>query len=551
MNKIKVLHSAECSGAKSGFGKYGRELFKRLSQNDRLELAELGSFCAIEEQVKYAHVKGWKFYPASVIPQHPRWNEFNSNPNNHFGFWRFDRTLLDFKPHFVMSIRDVYNCPQYIVTSPLRKFFNAVYMTTCDSIPLRTHWNEIHRDFDGILTYSDWCHDYLKKINGLNLIGSAYPGVDFEIFKPQDKIECRRKLGLPEDAYIIGFVARNQIRKWFPEIFKTLRLYLDKYGHTEIGKKTYLYIHTSYPDHGWDLVDLLNEFGVSDRVFFSYVCGATQTATAQKFSGIKVHSFASNQISLQTPNTTFGFTEEQLSTMYNTIDLYVQYVTNEGSGMPHLEASACGIPSAGTYYSATADVIDKTGGIKLQPAGMPRDFNLMADRSIPNNQETADSIFKFFNLDKKYKEKKGKQARDAAKIYFNWDRTTKVWSDYFENTPLTGLQGQWNAPLQFNDFNISPLDQCPKNLSNLQYMQWLSVFVAKDPLLITQYTGLDLMNKLNVEHWPGAHFSRQTLYDIFANIGRNKIMAEQARVGILQVGKEDYIEFAEEHLKSQ
>ena len=45
--------------------------------------------------------------------------------------------------------------------------------------------------------------------------------VDCEIFKPLDKLECRRHLGFPEDAFVIGMVAANKghspSRKAIPE----------------------------------------------------------------------------------------------------------------------------------------------------------------------------------------------------------------------------------------------------------------------------------------------------------------------------------------------
>ena len=549
MKKIKILHSAECSGALSGFGKYGRELSKRLAQNDRLELAELAGACAIEEQYKYAHVNGWKFYPAAVSSNHLQAAEFNANPNNNFGAWRFERTCLDFKPDFVFSIRDPYNDLPYLTASPYRKFYNLAWMPTVDSIPQRPQWNEYARDCDGIFSYSDWCADYLRSVNGLNYIGSTYPGVDLDVFRPGNKIEAKKLLGLPEDSYIIGFTSRNQIRKLFPELFKAFRIYLDKYGHTEIGKKTYLYLHTSYPDFGWELTDLLNEFGVTNRVFFSYICTGTRNIAARKYSGIRSQSEWTGNITLQTPNTAFGFSEEQLAIAYNAMDLYVQYANCEGSGMGALEASACGVTVAATNYSAMADVVEKTGGIPLEPAAMPRDFNLMADRADPDNKAAADAFYKFFNLDKKYKENKSKKARQVAEKYFNWDRTAKIWSDYFENTPLTGLQGKWDAPVQLPDFNMPTLQDCPPNLSNLQFMQWLSAFVAKDPSFITKFTGLDLLNKLNVEFWPGAHFTRQTMYDILSQMGKYKILCEQVRCGMMQIDKPDFIEFAEELAK--
>ncbi len=550
MKKIKVLHSGENTGALSGFGKYGREILTRLAQNDRLEIAELAGSGCIEDN-NYDHVK-WKWYAGGVRPNHPEAEAYNSNPEaNRHGAWRFERICLDFLPDHVFTIRDPWN-DIFVANSPFRPFFHFSWMPTVDSAPQQPQWIEMFRDCDSIFTYSDWAIPVLKKqsAGAIKPICSAYPGVDLKVYKPMDKIALRKEMGLPEDAYIIGTTMRNQPRKLFAELFKAFRIYLDKYGNTDIGKKTYLYLHTSYPDLGWDLPDLLNEYGVTNRVYFSYICLKSRTPMCFKFSGPGTHSKITNEPSCVIPSVGAGYTEEQLAKVYNLFDLYVQYANCEGLGMGQPEAAACGVVVAATDYSAMADIVEKTGGIALKPAAIPRDFQMKADRANPDNEAAADAFYKFFCLDKGYRARKSKLTRQVAEKYFDWDKTAKIWSDHFENTKLTGLQGRWDAPIQIHDFNIPAP---PENLSNLQFIQWCATFVAKRPELATKHLGLDLLSRLNKAphvppqnpHFGAGSLNREQVYAVFRSFGQNKIHGERARCGIDKMGVQDFIEYAE------
>lgn len=541
MKKIKILYSGETTGAVSGFGKYGREVLSRLVQNDRFHIAELASGGTINDN-RFAHAK-WRYYPASVDPGHPEQSIYDSNHRNAFGVWRFDRTLLDFQPDFVMDIRDPWMM-EHLFCSPLRDFYNLAAMPTVDSAPQQPQWIENFREADGVFTYSDWAIPVLKRQSGgdVKTVCSAYPGVDLNVFKPMNKIAIREAYGVPKDANIIGMVCRNQIRKLLPELFKAFKIFLDKYGHTDIGKKTYLYLHTSYPDMGWNIPAHLNEMGIGNRVFFTYYCRASGQPIVCKFDRAQKFSPYTNNLTGQFPNVGAGLSEDKLAEIINMFDLYVQYANCEGSGMPQIEAAACGIPIAAVDYSAMADIIEKTHGIALKPASIPRDMNLDANRAVPDNEYAADAFYKFFCLDKKYKERKGQRARQTAETYFNWDRTAKIWSDYFENTPLTGLQGKWDAPLRFNDFQIP--EEIPQGLTHTQFVQWASVHVAKTPELAYKHYGLNWINMLNTGFTPGGHVDQKVAFEQFKAIGINKVVAEQARVNMGRIEMQDFIQFA-------
>ncbi len=542
MKKTKVLFHTEASSAKSGFGKIGRELLSRLVKDETLEFAELSGHGTIED-TDYSHAK-WKCYPVAVRPGHPEFEMFNSNPNNNFGAWRFDRILLDFQPDIIFSFQDPWNA-EHVHDSPFRKFFHFCTSYTFDSIPQQVGWFDNFTDSDSMFVYADWCIPYLRN-HGLNPLGALYPGVDTNVFRPKNKLEIRKTLGLPENAYIIGTTMRNQPRKLFAELFKAFRIFLDKYGSTEVGKNAYLYLHTSYPDNGWDLPQLMHELGISNRVYFSYVCNRTRRAIVSKFSGPRAHSPFTNGLDASIPHVGNGYTEEQLVDVYNVMDLYVQYANCEGLGLGALEAASCGVVVSAVDYSAMSDVVKLTHGIPLKPAAIPRDRDMKADRVAPDNNLAADAFYKFLSLDKKYKLKKANQAREESVANFDWDISASKLSKHFHSIKLTGLQGKWNAPIQITDHSIP---EPPPNLTNKEFVEWCCINVAKKPEIAYKYDGVQWLSWLNNNGFINGpqgfvEIKRENIYNMCRAAGQNKILAERARCGIDKLGYADYIEFA-------
>lgn len=546
--KIKILYSGETTGAASGFGTYGYNILSRLAKNPRFHIAEFASFGSISDG-KYNNAK-WRYYPNHVEGDDPRSQTYRSHPLNNFGAWRYERILLDFQPDIVFTIRDPWMM-DHEHKSPLRPYYHLCIMPTVDSAPQQHEWIDMFSTADSVFTYSDWAIPVLKQQSGgkIKPICSPYPGIELDCFYPDDnKAECKKKMGLPPDSFIIGSVMRNQKRKLFEDLFKAFQIYLEKYGDTEIGKKTYLLCHTSYPDAaGWDLPKILKEYGVSNKVYFTYYCQASQKVIFKKFSGTKVFSPFSNEVTAGFPNVGRGVTREQLAEIYRCMDLYIQYAICEGAGMPQIESAGCGVPIASVNYSAMADAVAKTNGIPLKVEKLFYEWETNAYRAYPDNNYTADAIFKYQSTDQKYKKTKSKQARAAAEKWFSWDKSAEIWSNHFESIVLTGQQGKWNAPSYLTDGNIPEYNPCP-HMSNTQYIEYLCTNVAKDSKLFNSFMAIKCIEQLNngvsSPFKGGTEINREKVYQMFKALGHNRIQSEYARLHPEQLPKEDYIEFA-------
>ncbi len=325
--KKRILFSTEASYTLSGFGKYTMELMKRLHASGKYEIAEFSSYALVNDPKDNVP---WKVYANAVKNDDPRFQQYQSNPVNQFGGWRFERVLLDFKCDFCMSIRDPWML-MHEHQSPYRPFFHWIISPTVDSQPSNVDWIQPFMDADCVLTYSDWGADVLRKDGGgkIKVSMAASPGTDTEIFKPIQNIQEHRKmLGLPPNANILGTVMRNQKRKLYPDLFIAFRKFLDiceEKGNKELAQKTFLYCHLGIPDVGWDIAGLLKENQISHKVYFTYICRQCHKPFCSFFQDVRTFCPHCKSVSAITPSVAHGLTEKDLACVYQAFDLYVQY----------------------------------------------------------------------------------------------------------------------------------------------------------------------------------------------------------------------------------
>jgi glycosyltransferase involved in cell wall biosynthesis len=447
-NKLKILMCSEASFIKSGFGTYANEILSRLHKTGKYTIAEFASYGFVNDARDVG--VDWIYYANAVKDDDPRHQEYMSRTDNQFGRWRFEKVLLDFKPDIVIDVRD-YWMSAYQRLSPLRNYFHWILMPTVDSRPQQEEWLDTFLNADAIFTYSDWGADVLNKQTSgqINYIDTASPGVDLQVFNIKDKQRIRNQFGLPSDAFIVGSVMRNQKRKLIPELFSSFRKLLDhlELNDPQLGSKTFLYLHTSYPDAGWNIPELLKDHRLCNRVLFSYICKTCQNIDCSVFkSPNKICRKCLNKSSVM-PSVTNGVTTEQLAEIYNLFDLYVQYAICEGFGMPQVEAGACGIPIITVDYSAMCDVIHKLNAMPVRVQTLFKELETKALRSYPNNDDLIKHILDFMSLSVEQKEERGKETRQATEKHYDWDSISRIWEKYLDDLDSKNYRAKWNMPM--------------------------------------------------------------------------------------------------------
>tara|TARA_B100000029_G_scaffold514436_1_gene617210 strand:+ start:281 stop:1924 length:1644 start_codon:yes stop_codon:yes gene_type:complete len=538
MGKKRVLVVSEAHYLHSGFGTYGNELLKRLAKTNKYELAEFASYG------KYSLVNDldWLFY-ANMPEDDEKAEGYDPNGAAQFGAWRFDRVCLDFKPDIVLSYRDPW-MDTFIKSAPVRPYFHWVWMPTVDSEPQKQEWVHTFAETDALFVYSEFGQRVLEKqaTKNLNIIGCASPGIDPNVYKPiLNKRAHKESFGLDPDCFIVGTVMRNQKRKLFIELMKSFRIFLDN-APKELANKTYLYLHTSYPEkNGWDIADGIISTNLSGKVLMTYRCRQCGSFDLGFFEGPITKCTKCGVFASQCPNVTFGLEIPDLVKIYNLFDLYVQYAICEGFGMPQVEAGACGVPVAATNYSAMEDTLHWLKGYKINVETMARELETNAERAYPDNNHLAKIIEKHLSLPEEKRLKKCVQTRQATKKRYTWDKTAQAWMDYIDTYKPVDQQGQWDAPP--NIYNIP--ESIPENLDNQQFIIWLYSEFLKESHRAFSYEGNKLLCDLTcgatIEYGNMDVLDRDKLFERYKSIANNKIVCEQARAGMLSLSQDVYL----------
>ena len=451
MSKYKILLVNDSTSLNTGYSVYGKEILTRLYSTNQFEIAEMSSYTdKVDETVP------WKIYPA--VPANmsdEQLSVFLSDQENVFGKYVFENVLLDFKPNTVISFRDPW-MDSFISDSPLREYYNWVYMPPVDGIGQTKEWISLYSCADAILTYSIWAKKLLSNYPEINVIDIASPSAD-DCFVPFDNPkELKLELGLPEDSFVIGSVMRNQKRKLFPDLVFAFNRLLSLLP-IEIASKTYLYLHTSYPDLGWNIPRMLIESGVSNRIFFTYLCEECNYFFPSVWKGNCIYCLNCKNQSCFTAGTKNGISNESMVKIYNGFDCLVQYSICEGFGMPQVEAAYCGVPVFCVNYSAMQDMPET---ILATPINYSLSVESETHRGIanPDKIDLANKLKDLILLPEFLRSRKRFEIASTARDNYSYNKSANVWINTISKLKPAK---NWNSPkinIVAKNFNYSKLE---------------------------------------------------------------------------------------------
>lgn len=486
MRKKKVLFVSEAPWYTTGYSVYTNQVMKRLVKEANIEIAQL----AIYADNKDPNIKNfpWKIYGNKPDKSNPFYQAYHSNPMAQFGDFSFNDVLLDFRPDIVIDIRDWWMM-EFEQRSPFRDFFKWAIMPTVDAEPQANQWISTYNSADVVFAYSEFGRDVLlRQCDSIKFFDIASPAAS-EVFMPVlDKSQHKASLGIDPNALIIGTVMRNQKRKLYPDLLYSFREFLNRTNNNNV----FLYCHTYYPDIGWEIPQLLNDYGLSNRVLFTYKCKKCGSISTDFFQDSMQFCKKCQNFSNQLVGISNSITEAELAKIYNAFDVYVQYANSEGFGMPQLEAAYCGLPIVSTYYSAMQSVIDNVGGIGIKPIAFSKECETGCNRAIPDNEKFISVLTELSSMKIEDLRQIGKNTEKNARNHYNWNSVAAKWLDYINSVELTDEKNTWLSPPRI----FEPAQSIPSNITSI---------VDKVNFLFT--------NVLYKPDWIGGYFWKRVLKD--------------------------------------
>ena len=458
MSKKRILLCGESTSISSGYANYGLQIMNRLHKTNEFELGEVAAF----PKNQNAHLDvPW------VVYSRDKSGNLLKDPKD-----IFESVVYDFKPDIVWSFRDPW-VDDFIGLSPFKKRYHWAYMPTIDAVPLDPHWIYAISKADSVFTYSDWALEILRKnYPNINAISSASPAGDDIFVVEKDKRGFKEKNGINPNCLIIGTVMRNQRRKLYPDLFDAFEMLL-KQAPKEMSSRLILYVHTTYPDLGWDIPKLISERpSISNKVFFNYVCSSCSRISILNFSGSLIDCNYCKTDTCIFPTTKNGVKRESMLTVYSLMDLYVQYSCAEGFGMPLVEAGSCGVPVCATDYSAMSDIVRKLDGYPIKVQRMFYEPETHRTLALPDNQNFVDICIKHFEQPESIRKYKSLKISNLTKQKYNYDDVAKKLSKHFNSIPKTN---SWELPK-----NILDVPEYEEKSSSSDFLKRILSQIYKD-----------------------------------------------------------------------
>lgn len=275
--------------------------------------------CKVLQQLGWdVHVLALNF-SGDFVPGQFSWPMYRAaSGGDPFGYRRTAEIIKKINPDLVLVQNDPWNVRGYM------KQNESVKMVA--SMPV-DGFNCQGRALNGLAGAIFWTEFGKREAErgGYSGPSSVIPlGVDLKTFYPIGKAEAR-SVHLPtrlRDAFIVGFVGRNQPRKRID----LLIAYFAGWIHSYDVKDAYLFIHaapTGETEH--DIVQLATYYGVQNRIIIS------------------------------NPEPRFGVEEEKLIRLYACFDVMLTCTQGEGWGLTHMEGMACGVPQVVPDWAALGE----------------------------------------------------------------------------------------------------------------------------------------------------------------------------------------------------
>lgn len=499
MRKKTVLIHSNHSKSKSGFGRHTKELLTYLYKTGKYNLVE---YCTgLNWSAEHLKKMPWKAY--GVLPDtNEEWGRALQGLNPHeqeirkrdiaYGALNIDRVIKQERPDVYIGIEDIWAFTGYFDKKWWSKI-NCVMHTTLDSLPILP---DAVSAADKIKHYYVWAKFAEKAMHdmGHSHVRTVHGAIDSSKFyrlSDSQRLEIRRKNKIPDDAFIIGFVFRNQLRKSVVKVLQGFKTFCEQNPECN----AYLLLHTHWTE-GWNIPERIKEVGVDpSRVLTTYVCRSCKQYEVKPYA-LSPEAYAQQKINVEagqnqpcrfcgskngqvTANPTDGVTEEQLNEVYNLMDVYAHAFTSGGQEIPVQEAKLTELITLVTNYSCGEDWCTTESG------GLPLDWEEYREpgtefiKASTFSSSIAKQLKKVWKMKTEDRRKMGKIAREYVLKTCDISVVCKYFEDLIDSFEPISWDFDFSEPKKNPSYVPAPIEDDKEWLKDL-YRNILLMYVKDD-----------------------------------------------------------------------
>ena len=333
----------------------------------------------------------------SPMQQHCQMFPAMAHGSDPFGSHRIAELVQTIQPDVVFIVNDIWVAVTLVdKIEPLKEklgFKTCVY-TPIDSYGLFPELLPALNKWEKLVTYTEFAKGEIEKMGYERPIGVVGHGTDFTKFFPIDKQQCRKDVGVPDDAFIVFNGNRNQPRK---RIDLTIKGFI-KFAKDKPDAR--LWLNMGAKDMGWELIPLFKRVARDE----GYDPAGKLILTSPNFS-------THNCLPI-----------EQLNKVYNAVDVGINTCLGEGWGLVNTEHAATGRPQLVPDHTSLKEIFSDVPRIRIESWETDRNYGLERGQVSPDH---------LAELLTEYYEDRDKMNDDGAWCYsriheeqFSWENVT-------------------------------------------------------------------------------------------------------------------------------
>ena len=431
----KLLFQTDSSLAKTGFGRNAKALLSYLYKTKKYEIVQ---YCCGTDYSNAA-LKSTPWKSIGTLPDDPVERQRISQDAGQarvasYGGYLIDKVIREEKPDFYFGVQDIWGT-EFAITKPWFNKINSVIWTTLDSLPILPTASANAPKIKNYWIWSSFATKALHKM-GHTHVKTVHGCIESKYFNRLEDIErkkLRQENNIEEDAFVIGFVFRNQLRKSVPNLLEGYSNWKKDFKPT---RPTYLLLHTFWRE-GWNIHSLAAEYGISkEEILTTYVCKECGKYQINKYSGEGLDCpYCHKEKSQVTTNVGFGVREDQLNEIYNLMDFYCHPFTSGGQEIPIQEAKLAELITAVTDYSCGEESCEEGSGSIPLAWSEYREHQTEFKKASTCPISIATSIDMVYNMEPKEKRQQEQLSRQWAIDNFSVEVIGKFFEEFIDNAP--------------------------------------------------------------------------------------------------------------------
>jgi hypothetical protein len=431
----KILFQTDFSLAKTGFGRTAKAILTYLFNLDKYDIVHL--CCGKRQESPDLQKTPWKSIgtiPINSLEVEQVKKEEAGKQKAFYGVYNLDEVVYKEKPDIYIGIQDIWGLTHAIQKPWFKEITSAVW-TTLDSLPILPAAVESSKICSNFWVWSEFATKELHSM-GHSHVKTVHGPIEDKFFyrlPDHDRVILRNENKIDEDAFVIGFVFRNQLRKSVPNLLEGYAKWKKK---NKPDQETRLLLHTTYTGD-WDINKLASETGVElSEIITTYICKDCKNYSVKTFTEENIscdHCLAEK--SCTTPNPDLGVSEEQLNEIYNLMDVYCHPFTSGGQEIPIQEAKLTELITLVTNYSCGEEMCyPEAHSIPLKWTEY-REHKTEFKKASTCSDSIAESLNEVFSMSQKEKESMGKKAREWTLNNYSLKKLCKFIEEFVESSP--------------------------------------------------------------------------------------------------------------------